>query len=481
MKLCCANLPQDRLLGDHGEDPIEHNSHTQREETKVLDSGAKLTYAFAVPTLAYFCAHLPKGEGEWDSSPTYVQRMEGSKFRCEVILPSRSPLSSAIGRTQSRKSTAKQAAAYRACMILLRDNHLSNQLLPTYTKLLPALRNAKLALTSKRTSRYVTKLKPDIWSYSRGQSVNCLNLTILDLSNDWEKPTKPMALLTRHRLPRLPPFPLFKKNGETSSVNIHGIEKVCGISEDELELCTDFTLRVFQDVFNKTFEKNSRGMSWWVVPIVSYNSLEEVQTASPARLIDWELLREATLYKPFGWTPTIDDHILLNKYLINPNSGALRFFTIQIVRGVSPFDNVPGKPNGKKAHESIINWSSGLFKNSAQRRFWNTNQPVLSAEKISHRMDFFSPATEDQNLDSGDCLICPEPLLVSRVMSPTSSMRMLADTTLVTSQSREHVLTYSFHHSSLGSFPLGTGICGCSRASDKTSICIGSSHARSSE
>ena len=84
-------------------------------------------------------------------------------YECEVILPEGSPIRGLIGKPEARKSLAKQSAAFEACILLRNKGLLDEHFVSTYQRRLPAMRNAKLSITSKKTTQYSMIVKPSFW------------------------------------------------------------------------------------------------------------------------------------------------------------------------------------------------------------------------------------------------------------------------------------------------------------------------------
>ena len=214
--------------------------------------------------------------------------VQNKKFLCEVILPESSPIHSATGKPSSRKAIARQSAAFEACLLLRQSNHLDRNLIPTYHKSLPHMRNAHLALNMNKAHSYNMKIKPDLWERTRGSLPSNLFLTILSLESpeNLGRPSQPIALLTRTRLPNLPPFPLHLQVGKVAQLLCTSISMSLDVSSTVLKELTDFTLRIYYDIFNKKFEVNELQMSYWIAPIVDSWSISRDRPLS-SRQVDW--------------------------------------------------------------------------------------------------------------------------------------------------------------------------------------------------
>ena len=142
--------------------------------------------------LANFVDSLPRPDATRQAE--YVITVQNKQFVCEVIMPEGSPIRGSIGqcyqlpynqgwpswsptqfsknnmlmhstgRPASTKQVAKCSAAFETCLELVKAKYLNEWLLSTFTKQLPAMRNALLAVSSKKRQAYPMKTKPRLWS-----------------------------------------------------------------------------------------------------------------------------------------------------------------------------------------------------------------------------------------------------------------------------------------------------------------------------
>ncbi len=341
----------------------------------------------------------------------YVMSVEGRKYVCEVVLPGNSPLHSAIGHPSSRKSIAKRSAAFEACLVLRKSKHLNEHFLPIYKRHLPAMRNALLALNLKRTNAYPMLLKPTIWQASRGEVPEELFLTIIDLAEAMERPHCPIALLTRVGLPQFPRFPLFLNSGGTTDVVCTALDSSLRVTNEHLEHLTSFTLRIFKDVFNKTFERDFAHTPYWLAPV----NMTMSGKSNPKELLDWDVLRAVHENEAYQWTPDMAHSTLQDRFIVDPWDGGRRFFSVKVVPDLKPMDPVPAEAVKFRHNKNIMDYSVSLYKTARARATWDPNQPVIQVEKVLHRRNMLAaPETKEQSLRS-TCYVCPEPLRISAV------------------------------------------------------------------
>ncbi|KAK7537797.1 dicer-like protein 1 [Phyllosticta citricarpa] len=421
MRQFCESMPEDRIL--HGNDAdLQDILLTGKGFRTYTDpkSKAKLTYNESLVVLAHFCSVLPR-QSDVPSDPLYIMSSQGGKFICEVILPSQSPITSVIGRPASKKAIAKRSAAFEACLQLRQQEFLDEHLLPIYTKQLPALRNAKLALNCKKTNSYEMMTKPAFWAELRGTEPEELYATIIELPEGLDRPHQPLAILTRKPLPQIPSFPLFLNSGKKSRVELQSRSIKFKCSHEQLVKLASYTFRIFYDIYNKRFEEEITNLSYWLAPVTNdyfnqgyFENLDE--------LLDWSALKavyETNEHKGYrfkrGERP---DDFLLNKYLVDQFDGGRRFYSEKINPDFKPTDPVPEDAIRAKKPEQrtdILNYSISLYKMSRQKQdsIWDREQPVIEARQVLHRRNMLAEAgTKELDLRT-KVYLCPEPLRIS--------------------------------------------------------------------
>lgn len=110
----CKMLPEDRLIAGCDYDIDYHLSKERNHRIyKVPSTGALLTYKGSIAILANFVSSLPHPPDALHNTADYIIHNVGGEFQCEVLLPDRSPMKSAIGQRASSKQIAKCSAASR--------------------------------------------------------------------------------------------------------------------------------------------------------------------------------------------------------------------------------------------------------------------------------------------------------------------------------------------------------------------------------
>ena len=342
--------------------------------------------------------------------------IEHNQYVCEVILPEVSPIRSATGLPSSKKLVAKKSAAFQACLLLRQDGHLDENLIPTYHKYLPAMRNAHLALNMKSANTYNMIVKPSLWENSRGSCPNYLYLTVLELETpeDLNRPYQPLALLTRTCLPQLPSFTLNLQAEKASELRSISFSTAIDITEQALAKLNAFTLRIYKDMFNKKFEENVAEMSYWLAPIVKDLRIGS-DAKSPRTLIDWPVVEEVYEKTELTWDLEKPHSYLADRYLVDRWDGGRRFFSIGVVPGMRASDPVPANAAAYKYNTNILDYTVSLFKKSRERAKWNPNQPVLLADRVRHHLNWLDELPDKDNEEKTTCYLCPEPLLISAV------------------------------------------------------------------
>ena len=342
--------------------------------------------------------------------------IEGKQHVCEVILPEISPIVSVTGRPSSRKAIAKCSAAFEACLKLRKGGYLDSNLLPIYHKQLPAMRNAHLALSLKTTNVYDMRVKPEVWEQTWGVIPTELYITVLDVKDAeaLNRPSQPLALLTRFAVSSLPSFPLHLRPGTASEVSCMPLTNRMKLTDSMLRRLTSFTLRIYKDIFNKTYEINETNMSYWLAPLINYQPAD-LPTYEPRSLIDWPVLDYVHENEEILWTIDMPVEDLSNRYLIDRWDGGRRFFSVGLAPGLSPGDPVPEGSAAHKYMDTILDYTVSLFSKSRARATWRNDQPVLLAHRVLHRRNWLDDWNEAEQSVKTLSYLCPEPLKFSAV------------------------------------------------------------------
>ncbi|KAM0582874.1 hypothetical protein ACHAO2_000043 [Verticillium nonalfalfae] len=156
----CSTLPEDRKIVGWDPEAALHHGERDHEFHIIPSTGAKLTWTGSLVVLSTFASSLQVNDETL--SPSYMVSLIGSEYICEVQLPSKSPILSVSGTLQKNKAEARCSAAFEICMKLIKGGFISNHLQPTFARKLPAMRNARLAISSKKRDRYNMRVKPEI-------------------------------------------------------------------------------------------------------------------------------------------------------------------------------------------------------------------------------------------------------------------------------------------------------------------------------
>ena len=416
LKAYCEALPPDRLLQGNNAS-LDASLEKERAFRSYTDpeTKAKLTYSSSLVVLSHFVDCLPHPV-DVQLQISYITTVQDRHFVCDVILPESSPVHSATGRPAAKKSTAKRSAAFEACVTLRRLGHLDSSLLPTYHKKLPEMRNAHLALNMNKSNAYTIKVKPSIWESGRGSVPEELYLTVLtfETPENLGRPCQPLAMCTRSRLPDLPKFPLHVRPDHMSQVISISLVKCLELDGGTLEMLNTFTLRVFKDIFNKTYEANESKMSYWLAPIVLGQSPNRME-ADPQKLIDWTILRYVHAHEQIDWSPDMPSEQLVDRYLVDKWDGGRRLFSQRVRYDLKPRDRVPADAASHKWMDDILNYSVSLYAKSRARATWRDDQPVLQCTRLLHRLNWLDEWNEKEKAARTAAYVVPEPLGISAV------------------------------------------------------------------
>ncbi|CAI6332556.1 unnamed protein product [Periconia digitata] len=428
MKNFCEGLSVDRLLDDEDSmvnlpdmDP-EYMSYTDP------DTGAKLTYKSSLAVLAHFVACLPTSNHDTILQPTYVVSQASTRddpdddmqtgFRCEVILPSCSPTASMVGKACRRKIIARCSAAFMMCMELRERGDLDGNLLPTYEKRLPAMRNAHLAISEKKKGLYPMRTKPEFWNINSNCVPGLLYLTIIDVSCGLDRPHQPLGILTRTPMPQLPRFPIFPKDNRASEVVSVSLTTPLETNDQMLQQFTQLFLVLYEDVFNKVFEHNVTKMPYWQVPIKLERAGSFSSTSKPGDIIDMEQIQLVCNQREHRWTPESTAKDLSDRYFVDRGNGSRRFYAIAIAPQYKALDPVPESAPTYRYDRNILDYSVSLWKSAREKAKWNETQPVIQAEWIPFRRNFLATVEDKEKATirgKNVAFVCPEPFRISTI------------------------------------------------------------------
>lgn len=433
MRNFCKGIARERLLDSLEDDSDALFAFEEKLYPSFVDpvSGAKLTYRTSLAVLNHFVATLPTPNHETHLQPTYVLSAEinadphdaqRSGFRCEVILPECSPIISMLGKVESKKTVARCSAAFYMCLELHKKGHLNSNLLPTTLKNLPAMRNALLAVSEKKKGNYPMLIKPVFWKQGRGRVPENLYLTIVNVDAGLDRPHQPLGILTRTVFPQLPSFPVYLTDGKASNVVSRSFDAPFPVDKTTLEVITKFTLRVYEDIYNKTYEYNVQKMSYWIVPIHSSATVFSSQLASLEDVMDMPQMHKVFKEPIWQWAPETPDHELLDRYIVDPMNGGRRFYSDRIATHLRPQDPVPAHipRQNQKFMDSILDYSDSKWQRSRDINRWHKDQPVLEVEKIPFRRNNLARVEdkEQEVLGNLKTVICPEPMRISNIATP---------------------------------------------------------------
>ncbi|KAJ5563547.1 hypothetical protein N7535_008711 [Penicillium sp. DV-2018c] len=420
MRSFCNQLPEDRKLGGNQEDSKRPISGEDRKRSYTIPTtGARLTYRHAIGVLSRFASSL-QYENEISANVSYLVTPERDLFRCEIILPEKSPVRGVVGYPEPTKALAKQSAAFDTCLLLRKHRLLDDHFNSVYHKRLPAMRNAKLAIISKKTDQYSMRTKPSMWARQQGTIPSRLWATVIRLI-----PSAPLArapgslvLLTREKIPEVPVFPVYLDNHIMTTVHTLHVDGSLEVSSRELDKLTSFTLAIFHDVFHKTYTPVSEQFPYWLAP--ARQDSDAGLPTSTFEAIDWKAMQYVQDYPKILWSPDMKSEALLDRLIYDDWNGKYRYFSLAVDPNLRPSDPPPSYAPRRRRSDNIINWSLSLSRTSRAKFFerfiWD--QPVLQAELICLRRNFLDRATDNEKTVNSKCVICPQALIISPISLP---------------------------------------------------------------
>ncbi|KAK4172843.1 hypothetical protein QBC36DRAFT_246686 [Triangularia setosa] len=420
LKKFCEAMPDTRKLtgNNFNMDYFLRKEKDQRQYT-VPETGAKLNYKQSLICLANFAASLPHPP-ETNLTPEYTINTIKGGFQCEVILPAASPIRSAIGKVHGSKAVAKCSAAFEMCLQLFQGNYLDSHLRPIFTKQLPAMRNARLAISSKKKEEYGMRLKPEVWS-ALGEPTELFVMALTLASPEaLGRPSLPLLLLTRRRIPQVASFSIYFGKSRSSLVNCVLAGEPIQVDEARLNSLTAFTLSIFRDVFSKEYEATFSELPYFLAPTCKQHSFNFSAAASD-ELIDWNTVIYVQEHDIVAYSFDEPDEFFKNKYVWDLWDGSRKFYIRGRRHDMKPTDPVPEgivAPSHRawktscEAHD-ILNYSNSLWSKSRAKFKSREGQAVVEAELLSVQRNILDDSLREEDLEPKPCFLVLEPLRIS--------------------------------------------------------------------
>lgn len=433
LRTFCQNLPPDRKIGLY-ERPSE-------AEFAIAD-GATLSKQNSMTVLAKFVSSLAQGNNT-SPVPEYVLSGAGSNFVCWVILPDSAPIKSATGSIQRSKIRARAAAAYEGCIRLIQMGFINKHLQPTFRKKLPAMRNARLALSSKKQKEYNMLIKPKIWTSLPAEPPLVLYPTYIQFEPVAH--LAPMAILTRDALPECGPINLFTAKDTVTMAILTGGQPVT-ISLTQVQMLSSFTVQVFAEVFSKHFDAKLEEMPYFLAPFTAQDA------GSVEHQIQWELLEQIISTKE--WRPTdVDRRSLARRFIVDHLDGSRKFITGDINGYLRADDPTPVDAPDSKCRgyilldgkdKTIMQYSCSARPQLRMKLDLDPSYPVYNSVLLSLRRNFLTDAEMENMRGDQPCPITLQYLKVSSMPANIACSALLLpsilfriDITLIVAEATE--------------------------------------------
>ena len=422
----CSALPEDRKVQDTyvvDTAAMARMEAGAQRQLEIEATGARISYQNCLEILARFVSSL-HGPSDANFCPEFTVMPIGRNFMAHVVLPEVSPISYVAGQPQRAKQLARRSAAYEACVMLHEKKYIDDNLQSTLAKRLPAMRNARLAISSQKKANYEMRIKPQIWSETG--HIDTLYATILILDNPSavsRSAVKTMSILTRKPLPlMMPDVQLYFGTGHTSPVKLVTTQQPISLDSDRLKHLHGFTLKVFDDIFSKQFNAEASDMPYFLAPTLD----PAKNTSSEAIELDWEMIKACQVDAFLEWENQPED-FYRDKLVVDHLDGSRKMITCGINPNLKPSSPTPvGAPVPKSRAYRSVEPTIKEYSNSYFLRMrkvcasqWREDQPVVDAEILSLRRNFLDQYWVDEATNNR-CSIILQPLKVSPVSAPKS-------------------------------------------------------------
>ncbi|KAG6085410.1 hypothetical protein E4U15_001268 [Claviceps sp. LM218 group G6] len=388
-------LSADRKVADVAQSVDVELQGTSQRVVHIPGTGAQLSYDSSLQVLAKFVSSLSNSvedRPEYVVTPTYT----GGRFIATVLLPDSSPVKVFRGMPQRSKMLARGSAALIACIDMIKRKFINEHLQPTLSKRLPAMRNARLALSSNKRVEYNLKIRSDSWLTTGIPTELFAVIIAIEGAVLLGKHGRSLCLLTRFRPPQMPPLELFVDRVKKTSAALIQCGTALRVSEHEVAILASFTMAMFKDVFSKEYDCTADDLPYFIAPCVPmYYPTSSKDCQVDARpVIDWTLLdavhgpeTDAVLAK--------NEHAgdFQNRFVVDAWDGSRKFFTKKVNTTLMPSDLVPAsapKPKSRsyfRGEQNIAEYSNSLTFQARRRAKWNLEQPVANANTMQLPVD----------------------------------------------------------------------------------------------
>ena len=184
-------------------------------------------------------------------------------------------------------------------------------------------------------------------------------------------------------------------------------------------MLTKFTLRIYEDIYNKVYEDNVLRLSYWVVPVLACQTAQQQSCADLEQILDMEQIRRVCNEPTWQWTPDTDSEQLVDRYFVDPLNGGRRYYSNCLAPHLKPQDPVPAHipRQNHKFMKSILDYTDSRWSKTRDISRWDQSQPVLEVEKIPFRRNHLARVEDKEQRELSDltACICPQPLRISNV------------------------------------------------------------------
>jgi endoribonuclease Dicer len=237
------------------------------------------------------------------------------------------------------------------------------------------------------------------------------------------RPSRPLILLSREALPDLQTFPLFFGKGEASLIkliHIPGVLVFDGSDTFRRDGIVAFTLRLFNDVFSKSFDTNAEEMPYFLAPSSVQHQSYAAEPPNLFDAIDWPAVDLAASTDCLSLSSQDPKTFYRDRFVTDPFDGGRKYFSKSVRQDLKPLDPVPdGTPpprhqGWKKVKHNIQEYSISIWGAARAKRTWQQDQPVVEMDIAPLRRNMLDEWDADDETRT-TCFVIMEPLTVSPV------------------------------------------------------------------
>ncbi|KAK9449862.1 uncharacterized protein V1518DRAFT_404946 [Limtongia smithiae] len=413
MREFCEKLPKDRILaGFYGDDitgVTDDNGLIYIEST----TGARISSGSCLMILSTYVSSLIH-DSYSVLRPIFSYETDGTFHICTISMPSVSGVLSMTGERRLGKNLAKRDAAFRLVVELRRKNLIDEHMRPYRVKKVRLLDQKKKEVSAVNANKFSLR-SPSFWKlelfdYEVDGVTHALETfemygAVFEMPNH-KGSYRPLCILSRKKHPAYYSFPLFV-DGEYIPIECRLTEKPFKMSIADMIQLSQYTVRLFYDVYNKLFDADMRKLPYYIAPI-----------SDDSGSIDWDLLKrgaDSLDQQPVTWEDKPDAMAWQGAFVVDMRNRNRRFELRQLMPELTEDSAIPSWFPSSEKHATVKRYTYG---SKAAGNIPSSNQPVFAAKRVLHGQNFLKASSAQEGERGTDAVVIPGPFYISAIDAP---------------------------------------------------------------